>query len=100
MSKIYKLLEGGEKVESSIPGEYAGWNGGRKGKIFGTLDCKSGMRMDKENRVFFLNLETAVTEGYRPCKNCRPINEEDFEQIAHLIPERTLEEFYDRGSKK
>ena len=54
------------------------------------------MRMKKENRVFFHTLEDAVMEGYRPCMNCKPIDEEDFESIKHLIDEKTLEEFYHR----
>lgn len=91
--KLYKILKNGEIIESSIPGEYAGY---KKGKIFGRLDCKSGMRMKKENRVFFHSLEDAVMEGYRPCMKCKPIDEEDFERIKHLIPEKTLEEFYQR----
>ena len=41
-------------------------------KIFGRLDCRSGMRALKRNRIFFLTWKDAVTAGYRPCKNCRP----------------------------
>jgi methylphosphotriester-DNA--protein-cysteine methyltransferase len=94
--KLYKILKDGETIRSPIPGEYAGW---RPGKIFGRLDCKSGMRMKKENRVFFHTLEDAVTQGYRPCNNCKPIGEEEWEQIKHLVPEKTLQEFYNRGKK-
>ncbi|MBI2035718.1 MAG: hypothetical protein HYT12_03495 [Candidatus Liptonbacteria bacterium] len=50
-------------------GKYAGW---APGKIFGLLSCKSGMRMKKENRVFFHNWDDAIACGYRPCKNCKP----------------------------
>lgn len=88
---MYKLLKHGRIVLSETPGEYAGW---RPGKIFGSLTCKSGMRMKKENRVFFENLEEAVLQGYRPCKNCRPMDELDFERISHLVHYSTLEEFY------
>ncbi len=91
--KLYKILKEGEIIESPIPGEYAGY---KKGKIFGRLDCKTGMRMKKENRVFFHTLEDAVREGYRPCMSCKPIDEEDFENIKPLIDEKTLEEFYHR----
>ena len=65
----YKVLKGGKIVESAIPGRYAGY---RPGKIFGRLDCKAGMRMKKENRVFFLTREDAIAAGYRPCRNCKP----------------------------
>lgn len=69
MKKKYKVLKDGRIIESILPGKYAGW---RPGKIFGRLDCKSGMRMKKENRVFFLTWEDAFSAGYRPCKNCKP----------------------------
>lgn len=95
--KLYIVLKDGEFVESFLPGEYAG---NKTHKIFGRLDCKTGEKlMKKENRVFFHSLEDAVKEGYRPCKNCQPINEEDFERIKHLVPYKTLEEFYNRDNK-
>lgn len=66
---MYKVIKNNQIVNSDIPGLYAGW---RSGKIFGRLDCKSGLRMKKENRVFFLTYQDAVDSGYRPCKNCKP----------------------------
>ncbi len=93
--KIYNLLQNGKVIQSPSPGTLAGW---KQGKIFGRLDCKSGMRMNKENRVFFLDLEDAIKEGYRPCKNCRPINENDFEKIRHLVSYKTLLDFYNRDA--
>lgn len=65
----YKVLKNGKIIESVVPGRYAGHKGY---KIFGRLDCKSGMNMKKENRVFFLSWTDAIAEGYRPCKNCNP----------------------------
>jgi len=44
--------------------------GNRALKIYGTLSCKSGKRMKKENRVFFMSQEEAIDEGYRPCGHC------------------------------
>lgn len=44
--------------------------GNKKLKIYGTLDCSSGKRMKKENRVFFSGEEEAMKNGYRPCGNC------------------------------
>ena len=67
--KIYKVWHDGEIVDGLIPSKYAGW---KKGKIFGRLDCKSGMLMKKENRIFFLTYDDAIKAGYRPCKNCKP----------------------------
>ncbi|WP_298627430.1 Ada metal-binding domain-containing protein [uncultured Legionella sp.] len=44
--------------------------GHSKLKIYGTLDCKSGKRMKRENRVFFKTEEEAIENGYRPCGHC------------------------------
>jgi methylphosphotriester-DNA--protein-cysteine methyltransferase len=44
--------------------------GNRKLKIFGKLDCKSGRKMKKVNRVFFLSEQEAREHGYRPCGHC------------------------------
>lgn len=94
--RIYRVLLNGQIVESKKPGTYAGWV---PGKIFGLLTCKSGMKVFRENRRFFLTLKDAIKEGYRPCKKCKPINEKDFEKIKHLVPEKTLEDFYNRDDK-
>ncbi len=39
-------------------------------KIYGTLNCKSGFRMIRENRVFFSSIEKANEYNFRPCGNC------------------------------
>jgi len=45
--------------------------GGNKNlKIYGTLNCPSGKRMKKENRVFFLSEKEARANTYRPCGCC------------------------------
>ena len=67
--KLYKILRKGKIILSPDSGLYAG---NKPRKIFGRLDCKSGMRMKKENRVFFHSWEDAIEMGYRPCKNCKP----------------------------
>lgn len=46
------------------------WAGNRKLKIYGTLQCKSGMRMKMENRVFFASETEALEASYRPCGHC------------------------------
>lgn len=92
MNKKYKILKDGKIIESDIPGVYGGW---KIGKIFGTLDCWSGKKMFKKNRVFFYTMEDAVSHGYRPCKNCRPMEYIEFEKIKHMVPHHeTLEDFY------
>lgn len=44
--------------------------GNKKLKIYGTLQCKSGMKMKAENRVFFRSEKDALNEGFRPCGHC------------------------------
>lgn len=39
-------------------------------KIYGTLSCKSGKRMNTENRMFFTSENEAIENGYRPCGHC------------------------------
>ncbi|HAY45512.1 MAG TPA: metal-binding protein [Gammaproteobacteria bacterium] len=46
------------------------YGGNRKLNIYGTLDCYSGKRMKRENRVFFESSDEAKSEGYRPCGHC------------------------------
>ncbi|MDR3680969.1 MAG: Ada metal-binding domain-containing protein [Flavipsychrobacter sp.] len=41
-------------------------------KIYGHLNCRSGKRMNKVNRVFFFTENIALSNGYRPCSNCMP----------------------------
>jgi len=93
----YRILKEGKIIQSDIPGKYAGHRGL---KIFGRLDCHSGKRMKRENRVFFHTMEDAIIQGYRPCKNCRPMNEEDFVNCRNLISDRNLESFYNRDKKR
>lgn len=44
--------------------------GNHKLKIYGTLNCASGKRMSKQNRVFFVSKNEAISEGFRPCGHC------------------------------
>ena len=97
MAKLYSVIKDGQTVRTEIPGQYAGW---RDGKIFGRLDCKSGMRMKKESRVFFAALEDAVKQGYRPYNKCKSLSQKDFELIKGLVREGTLEDFYHRGLRR
>jgi methylphosphotriester-DNA--protein-cysteine methyltransferase len=46
--------------------------GNKKLKIYGRLNCASGKRMKKSNRVFFSSQEEALRFGYRPCGSCLP----------------------------
>ena len=49
------------------------FGGNRHLKIYGTIHCKSGKRMKKENRVFFKTAAQAKMHGYRPCGHCLKI---------------------------
>lgn len=49
------------------------FGGNRKLKIYGTLQYKSGKRMKRENRVFFVSESEAIKIGYRPCGHCMKI---------------------------
>ncbi|HZJ36916.1 MAG TPA: Ada metal-binding domain-containing protein [Gillisia sp.] len=46
------------------------FGGNKKLKIYGTLNCKSGKRQTKENRVFFSTEKEALESNFRPCGNC------------------------------
>ena len=73
--KIYKLLGiDGKLYDSEQPGTLGGH---RKLKIYGRLDCPSALRYIKQGqyvnyRVFFIDEETAIGAGYRPCAKCMP----------------------------
>jgi uridine phosphorylase len=80
--KVYTVLKDGRRVHSGFPGRYAGH---APRKVFGTLDCRSGMRMKPGNRVFFHHLRDALEQGYRPCKNCRPISAADAKKYLKSV---------------
>ena len=44
--------------------------GNRKLKIYGLLQCSSGKRMLRKNRVFFKSETEAIANGFRPCGHC------------------------------
>jgi methylphosphotriester-DNA--protein-cysteine methyltransferase len=44
--------------------------GNKKLKIYGRMDCSSGRRMKRENRVFFSSENEALENSFRPCKKC------------------------------
>ena len=54
-------------------------------KIYGRLDCDSGKRMKKENRVFFANEDEALNNGYRPCGKCLPWKYFNWKQNGSLF---------------
>lgn len=58
------------RLRSLIRAGAVRFGGNRRLKIYGTLQCASGKRMKRENRVFFSSERSAQENGYRPCGHC------------------------------
>ncbi len=70
----FLTTETNAQLLSAVPGAFGGH---KKLKIYGRLDCPSAARylakgQYAKNRVFFLNEDTAIAAGYRPCGVCMP----------------------------
>ncbi len=59
-----------DKLKSQIRKGTIAWGGNQKLKIYGLLNCSSGKRMKKINRIFFASEQEALLNGYRPCGHC------------------------------
>ncbi len=59
-AELFRLIHAGEIALA----------GNRRLKIYGRLDCASGRRMQRENRVFFADEQEALRARYRPCGHC------------------------------
>lgn len=44
--------------------------GNRSRKVMGRLDCSSGRRMHRKNRILFPHAFIGTRSGYRPCGHC------------------------------
>ncbi len=69
------------KLKSLIEQGKVTLGGNKQLKIYGTLQCKSGKRMKKENRVFFISEEEAISYGYRPCGHCLKIKYQNLRMV-------------------
>ena len=58
------------EVRTGIKNKRLNLAGNIKDKIYGKLNCTSGKRMKKHNRVFFISEKEAVEQGFRPCGHC------------------------------
>ena len=58
------------KLVSQIRQKKVVFGGNQRLKIYGTLQCKSGKRMKRKNRVFFASEKEAIKNGFRPCGHC------------------------------
>ena len=59
-----------KKLWKKIKQNEISFGGNLKLGIFGRLNCKSGQRMKKVNRVFFGSEKEAIEHGFRPCGHC------------------------------
>jgi methylphosphotriester-DNA--protein-cysteine methyltransferase len=59
-----------EELRRQIKHEQIAFAGNIRLKIYGKLHCRSGKRMKKENRVFFINEGEAIENNFRACKHC------------------------------
>ena len=57
-------------IKDGMKNDEIALGGNQKLKIYGTLSCASGKRMQAENRVFFKDEEEAIAFGFRPCGHC------------------------------
>ncbi|MGO4821282.1 MULTISPECIES: Ada metal-binding domain-containing protein [unclassified Flavobacterium] len=57
-------------LQSKIRTQKITFAGNSKLKIYGTLHCKSGKRLKRENRVFFSDEDQAIQNNFRPCGHC------------------------------
>src|SRR5690606_36849917 len=58
-------------LRSKIKQQEIRFGGNSKLKIYGTLSCKSGKKVKRENRAFFSSEKEAIANGLRPCRHCR-----------------------------
>lgn len=58
------------ELHNKIRQKEISFGGNSKLKNYGILNCRSGKRMKKDNRVFFKSAAEAIEKGYRPCGHC------------------------------
>ncbi|SER58745.1 Ada metal-binding domain-containing protein [Pedobacter rhizosphaerae] len=68
---IKHLLLSNFDVKRKIKNNEICYAGNIRLKIYGQLNCRSGKRMKRENRVFFNTEEEALQSGFRPCGHCQ-----------------------------
>ncbi len=58
------------KLKIKLKNQTIRFGGNKEDKIYGTLSCALGKRLNRENRVFFTSELEAQQENYRPCGHC------------------------------
>jgi len=56
--------------------------GNKNLKIYGFLNCRSGKRMKRENRIFIESEQQALESDYRPCGHCMKRKYEEWKQAG------------------
>lgn len=69
------------ELRSKIRKQEIRLGGNKKLKIYGLLNCTSGKRMKRENRVFFTDEQEALYHRFRPCGHCM---KEEYQQWKYL----------------
>lgn len=63
-------------IASSQPETYTAvktfYIGNKNSKVFHKSDCSSVYNMKKENKVELSSRDDAISQGYKPCGNCKP----------------------------
>lgn len=59
-----------QSLRKKIRNGVIGFGGNKKLKIYGTLSCVSGKKLNRSNRVFFHSIAEAVSLGFHPCGHC------------------------------
>lgn len=57
-------------LRTKIRARKISYGGNQNLKIYGLLNCKSGKRMKRENRIFFTSEKAAIKNNFRPCGHC------------------------------
>jgi methylphosphotriester-DNA--protein-cysteine methyltransferase len=67
---LYHATISTKELHQKIKNKAICFGGNKQLKIYGTLQCGSGKRLTKANRVFFSSEEEAIQQQYRPCGHC------------------------------
>jgi methylphosphotriester-DNA--protein-cysteine methyltransferase len=82
---IYHSQLSAKELRALIKAGVLTFGGNKKLKIYGKLNCASGKRMKKDNRVFFTSADEVKYFGYRPCGHCMRTEYKIWKQENGLI---------------
>ncbi len=70
---FYHSMLSAKELHHKIRNKTICLGGNQQLKIYGTLQCRSGKRLTKANRVFFGSQEEATQQQFRPCGHCMKV---------------------------